>query len=200
MPIPALIWKPRSISVEPRRLRLLLALLVGLCICILATRASASDSIAGKVLRVFDGDTIEVLLNSGKIRVRLHGIDAPERDQPQSAAARAWLAQQVQNQSVRLEPITQDRYDRMVARVFLGERNINSELVAQGHAWAYRHYLHRSDRKLCELEAAARAARRGVWVDAEPQAPWEFRASKGRGPYTHYAATSAKDCRRAIGP
>jgi micrococcal nuclease len=199
MPIHVPIWKPRSISVKPRRLRLQLALLLGLCICTLLGKANAGEIIAGKVLRVFDGDTIEVLLESGNIRVRLHGIDAPERDQPQAATARAWLARQIQSQSVQLEPITQDQYDRVVARIFLGERNINSELVAQGHAWAYRHYMRRSDRKLCELEAAARAARRGVWVDAEPRAPWEFRASKGRGPYTHYAGTSAADCRRAIG-
>src|SRR5213075_253224 len=126
-----------------------------------------------------------------------HGVDAPERDQPGGAAATAWLTQQLRNQSVQLEPVSQDQYDRMVAVVHLQDRNINRELVQKGHAWAYRHYLRRSDAELCALEERARLKGAGLWAMAA-HAPWEFRASNGKGPFTTFSGT-AQDCIKAIG-
>jgi micrococcal nuclease len=201
MPIRAAISKPKSISVRPYGgLRRGVAVLLLLAFASsYASAVSASEVLVGKVTQVFDGDSVAVLLSSGRIRVRLHGIDAPERGQPHAAAARAWLRQQILQQEIRIEPISQDQYDRVVAQVHLGERNINQELVAEGYAWAYRHYMRRADRPLCALEAAARTARRGLWSDKAPHAPWEHRASKGMGPFTSYAVSSEADCRKAQG-
>ncbi len=154
--------------------------------------------LAGKVNRVIDGDTIDVLLSSGMIRVRLQGVDAPERDQPGGAAATTWLTQQLRDQQVLLEPVSQDQYDRMVAVVHLQDRNINRELVQTGHAWAYRQYLRRSDAELCSLEEQARLKGRGLWATAA-YAPWEYRATNGKGPFTSFDKSTAGECSRDIG-
>jgi micrococcal nuclease len=162
-------------------------------------KAAPATVLAGKVVRVIDGDTIDVLLSSGRIRVRLHGVDAPEREQSRGASATAWLEQQLRDQQVHLEPVSQDQYDRMVAVVHLKNRNINQELVKNGHAWAYRHYLRRGDTELCSLEERARLAGAGLWATtAHP--PWEFRATNGKGPFTAFAGATAQDCIKAIAP
>ncbi len=141
---------------------------------------AAGATLNGRVTRVFDGDTIDVTLSSGPIRVRLQGVDAPERDQLGGDAARQWLIPQLRDQQVSLEPVSQDQYDRMLAVVHLRNRNINRELVQAGHAWAYRHYLRREDRELCSIEERARRARSGLWATTA-HAPWEFRATSGKG-------------------
>jgi micrococcal nuclease len=161
-------------------------------------KAAPVTVLAGKVVRVIDGDTIDVLLSSGKIRVRLHGVDAPERDQSGGAAAAAWLTLQLRDKPVELEPVSQDRYDRMVAVVHLQERNINSELVHNGHAWAYRQYLRRRDAGMCSLEHRARLARAGLW-EKIAHAPWEFRATRGKGPFLDYTKTTVAECLKAVG-
>jgi micrococcal nuclease len=180
-------------------LLLLLLLLPGIATVQAAQRKPAPVTVlAGKVTRVIDGDTIDVLLSSGTIRVRLHGIDAPERDQPGGAAATGWLTQLLRDQPVQLEPVSQDQYDRMLAVVHLADLNINRELVQNGHAWAYRHYMRRADRPLCALEEDARNKSIGLW-SAAAHAPWEYRATNGKGPFADYSKTTAADCRKAIG-
>jgi endonuclease YncB( thermonuclease family) len=151
----------------------------------------------GRVLRVIDGYTLDVRLSSGQIRVRLHGIDAPERNQSGGAESTRWLHAVLQDADVNLEPVSQDQYDRLVAIVHLEGTNINESLVRAGHAWAYRRYLRRTDRGWCDLEHAAREARVGLWAAGAPHAPWEFRATRGRGPFTDHSGSNAGDCRRA---
>jgi micrococcal nuclease len=139
-----------------------------------------------------------LLLSGGTIRVRLHGVDAPERDQPGGAASTEWLVQQLRDQMVLLEPVSQDQYDRMVAVVHRDDLNINRELVRSGHAWAYRQYLRRSDAELCSLEEKARLKGAGLWA-AAAHAPWEYRATSGKGPFSDYRKSTVAECRRALG-
>jgi endonuclease YncB( thermonuclease family) len=137
---------------------------------------SPNPVLSGKVTRVGDGDTIQVNLQSGRMKVRLASIDAPERGQPGGREATAALAARVKGRQVALEVVEQsDGYDRMVAVVWLGDENVNEWLVRQGHAWAYRgRYLH--DRQYCVVERAAREAGLGLWSRAERNyAPWEWR-------------------------
>ncbi|HMA11962.1 MAG TPA: thermonuclease family protein [Steroidobacteraceae bacterium] len=162
----------------------------------LPTARPAEAVLAGRVTRVIDGDTLDVLLASGRIRVRLHGIDAPERNQPGGSESRQWLQQRVLDQQVLLEPVSQDRYERMVAVVYLGDEILNRELLRAGQAWAYRSYLRAADRIFCDIEAAARLERRGVWAGVAVHAPWEFRRTEGQGPFTDYSRQSARDCWR----
>jgi micrococcal nuclease len=163
-----------------------------------AVRSDARSVLTGKVTRVIDGDTVDVLLSGGAIRVRLHGVDAPERNQPGGAAATAWLTQQLSGLQVMLEPVSQDQYDRMVAVLHREDRNINRDLVQTGHAWAYRRYMRREDEQLCRLENRARRKRAGLW--AQPaHAPWEFRATDGKGPFSDFGKSTASQCSKAIG-
>jgi len=138
-----------------------------------AAPPAAESVLLGRVDHVADGDTVTVRIDGERRRVRLHQIDAPEHDQPGAAAARRALAGKVDGQYVRLRVATVDDYGRLVAGVFLGERDINRELVREGHAWAFRRYL--EDRSLLDDEAAARRAGRGLWAGDEPVAPWEWR-------------------------
>jgi len=151
-----------------------------------AARAPAADGVAhpaesavvleGTVVRVTDGDTVNVDLASGRVRVRLASIDAPERGQPGGREATAALASRVKGHVVYLEPVEQtDGFGRMVAVLWLGDQDINAWMVRQGWAWAFRGpYLH--DPQYCALEHQARKKRVGLWSwTGRNYAPWEWR-------------------------
>lgn len=127
-----------------------------------STLAQSSPVLVGTVIKVTDGDTIKVQLSSGPINVRFDSIDAPESNQPHGAQAKNALAQLVAGKTVELDVISQDRYERLVAVVFIGDINVNERLVRDGHAWAYREYL--KDSAFCRWEDEARKAKRGVWA------------------------------------
>ena len=155
----------------------------------------------GRVTAVTDGDSIKVELDSGLIEVRMHSIDAPERDQPGGAEAREALTRRLGNTAVALEPVEQDQYGRMIAVVYQSDANVNAWLVREGHAWVYRQYAR--DARYCEAELAARAAGRGVWAGAavEQKAPWEWRAVKRgrRVGYSDYTGETLERCVAALG-
>ncbi len=156
--------------------------------------------LVGKVVYVYDGDTIKVQLDSGPIVVRLHSIDTPEHDQPWGPEATAALAGRVQGRQVSLSVVTQDSYERLVADVFIGDESINAWMVQQGNAWAYRHYL--EDSNFCVWEAEARSAGLGIWSRPSGtwRAPWQWRAA-GRGEpvaYTGYRNETVAQCVAAM--
>jgi endonuclease YncB( thermonuclease family) len=161
----------------------------------------ASPVLAGHVLRIVDGDTLDVLLASGRIRVRLYGVDAPEGRQAGGRAAALWLRQQLQDADVELQPRQQDRYERLVAVVFHRDRNVNLALLQAGQGWAYRHYLRRSEREYCAAEAAARLAGRGLWAlpAAQQLPPWEFRRPRQPAPTQGVGAAALPACVAALG-
>jgi len=149
----------------------------------------------GTVVGVVDGDTVDVRLNSGMIRVRLQAIDTPERGQPYGDAAKQALVRIVFGKAVELEPYEQDRYDRLVARIWLGDVDVNAAMIKNGYAWAYRRYL--DDVRYCIYEFDARRARRGLWQASagERVAPWEWRRRKAlAGRFTDYAAQTVAEC------
>ena len=168
-----------------------------------AIAADAHDQLprlTGQAIGVADGDTLDVRLESGMLRVRLHGVDAPERDQPWGKAAKQALSDLVYRKNVEIEPVTQDQYERMVARVWLGERSVDAELVAGGNAWVYRRYA--SEASYCSDEYEAREARRGLWSLPTEQwiAPWEWRhRERSRKPFTDYSAQTVAECVKSLG-
>jgi endonuclease YncB( thermonuclease family) len=156
-------------------------LTVGAACLLLAVAALAADPpkpqalLTAKVTKVNDGDSIEVQLETGAGRVRLSAIDTPEHDQPHGAEASAALKSLLpEGSSVELEVVTQDQFRRIVAVVWLqgaGERvNVNEKMLREGHAWAYRRYMR--DPRFCDIEAEARAAKRGLW--ARPVGDWVY--------------------------
>lgn len=136
---------------------------------------------AGKVVRIIDGDTLEVLHDRSPVRVRLEGIDCPEKAQPFGTKARQFAAELAFNELVTVKDHGKDRYGRTLGEVVLPDgRSLNQELVRAGFAWWYRRYS--KDKTLEALEAAARAEKRGLWADPHAVAPWDWR--RGKRPQT----------------
>lgn len=169
--------------------------LLALCCLLLSSPAAAWAATPIRVLPdctvtdVASGDTLTALCDGRKVLVSLYGIDAPEVErrsrktgrllrpgQPFGEEAKTVLEQKVAGNPVQLEVMTVDRGKRLVALVKVGEHLINREMIAEGWAWAYRHYLHgQYNVDFIVAEKAARAARNGLWQQHSPQAPWEFR-------------------------
>lgn len=148
------------------------------------TEPKASHVIVGEVVAIADGDTLTVL-DSEKVqhKIRLHGIDAPEKGQPFGTVARKAPGDKVHREQVRVAWKERDRYGRIVGDVYLDDRHINREMVADGFAWWYRKYAPK-DLALENAESEVRKERRGLWRDREPVPPWEWRKSKRQDPYT----------------
>lgn len=135
------------------------------------------EPFVGRVVGVSDGDTITVLSGSEQVRVRLNGIDCPERGQPFGDRAKRKASELAFGKDVTVRPFGTDRYGRTIADVTLPDRRLlNRELVAAGLAWHYRRYS--DDETLASLERRAREARLGVWSEPQPVAPWELRESR----------------------
>jgi len=127
------------------------------------------------VVAITDGDTIKVIMDGEQVKIRLHGIDAPEKKQAYGQAARDYAVELAGGEHVRLIGHGKDRYGRLIAEVILPDgRSMNHEMVSDGYAWWYRKYAP-NDKALEEAEARARSKRRGLWADDEPVAPWEWR-------------------------
>ena len=139
--------------------------------------------IIGKVVGVSDGDTITVLDASNKQhKIRLDGIVAPESAQDYGSRAKQSLSDLVFGKTVTVISQKKDRYGRVLGTVTLDGKDINLEQVQRGMAWAYRYraWEVRPEEPTPEeqAEAQARKERRGLWADASPIPPWDFRRGK----------------------
>lgn len=141
---------------------------------------SAATEYAGRVVGVLDGDTIDVLTVEKRVlRVRLSGIDAPERRQPFAAASKRAMSGLVFNNEVVVQGTKHDRYGRFVGKVLASGRDVNLAMVEQGFAWHYKAYA----REQTEAERAAygnaetlaREGKHGLWSEPGPVPPWAFR-------------------------
>lgn len=146
---------------------------------LLATSLHAAEY-QGKVIGVSDGDTITVLDSSKtQHKVRLAGIDAPEKAQAFGNRSKQSLSDLVYMKDVTIETNKIDRYGREIGKVIHNGADVCLEQVKRGMAWCYRDYRYEQspeDRVLYEaVEDAAKAARVGLWHDKEPVAPWEWR-------------------------
>ena len=149
---------------------------------VLAAAAAHAD-LTGQVVRILDGDTLEVLVDLRPTRVRLAEIDAPEKRQPFGTRSRQALADLVFRKTVTVKEAGQDRYGRTIGTVLVDGQSANRAMVQAGMAWAYRAYL--VDTSLLKVEAQAREARTGLWADPAPVAPWEWRAAEKSGRTEH---------------
>ena len=138
-------------------------------------RVAAHQEITGKVIEVYDGDTITVLSPENmKYRVRFYGIDAPEAAQEYGITSRDILREKILGKNVAVKVMDVDRYQRAVGKVTAGSRYINLEMVREGAAWHYTAYAGNSF-DLYEAEKAARKQKLGLWIDSDPQEPWQWR-------------------------
>ncbi|MFZ4731789.1 MAG: thermonuclease family protein [Pirellulales bacterium] len=129
---------------------------------------------AWRVVGVHDGDTITCLdENNVQQKVRLAEIDAPEIGQDYGKVSREALADLVFGKTVQVVDQGKDRYGRWIGRVSVGGTDVNRQLVATGNAWHYSAYS--QDASLAGLQAQAQAQRKGLWAQADPVAPWDYR-------------------------
>ena len=137
--------------------------------------ASADGSISGRVVGVADGDTLTVLDDAnGQHKIRLAGIDAPEKAMPFGQVGKQRLSELCYNKQATVEVVNTDRYGRTVGDVTCDGVHANAEMVRGGNAWVYRHY-DKGFESLYALEEAAKEARLGLWADENPTPPWEWR-------------------------
>ena len=171
------------------------ALLILLCVA----AAHARADFCGRVVKVHDGDTLTVLAGGVERRVRLVGIDAPERGQPHGSAARRGLAARVGGRVVQVIERGTDSYGRTLGSVLVAGSDVNAAQVRDGYAWVYRRF--ENDPALIAQEAEAKAAGRGLWRDPEPLPPWVWREryppkAAAQGALSPAAAVTQQEARR----
>jgi endonuclease YncB( thermonuclease family) len=137
------------------------------------TDVARSQEVQAKVTFVPDGDSLVVVVDGREERVRLLGIDAPEKGQPFANRSRELTRSLCAAKTITLVPHERDKYGRILAEAFVGGVNVGHQLVTAGLAWSY----HEEDAGLEAIESDARAARRGLWSQPDPVPPWQWRQS-----------------------
>lgn len=179
---------------RPRRLALLLW--IGAWLLSHSTLAGAAVLLKGKVVGVTDGDTI-VVLDASRVqhRIRLAGIDAPERSQAFGQVSKRALGQMVFQREADVFVMKTDRYGRSVGRVVVGGKDVCLEQIRSGLAWFYAEYemeLVPPDRaRYSEAMRDAKRARRGLWSDPHAEPPWVYRRSRRGGSFSRGQRSAA---------
>ena len=156
---------------------------LALALALFYALTASAEELTGKVIRVADGDTITVLSSANQQhKIRLMGIDAPEKGQPFGNASRESLASMVAGRNVSVEWHKRDRYGRLVGQVFADSHDVGLVQIERGMAWHYKAY-EREQRPAdaqayAGAEVEAKAARRGLWADPGSVPPWEWRRAR----------------------
>jgi endonuclease YncB( thermonuclease family) len=151
-----------------------------LCVAVIVLWAftARAGALSGQVVKVVDGDLLEVLHHGKAERVRLNGIDCPEKGQAYGDQARQATADLVSGKEVMLNTYGPDKDGRTLADVLLSDgTNVNYTLVKEGWCWWYRKYAP-GNRKLEGFEKEARDGKKGLWAEPNPVPPWEWRKKK----------------------
>lgn len=139
-------------------------------------QSNQPKSFIAKVIRIIDGDTMEVLYGELPIKLRLAHIDCPEKrgKQPYGNAAKQALSDLCFAQNVKIEWSSKDRNGRYISVIYNNAgQNVNQEMVKMGMAWHYKKYS--NEKIYSELENKAKADKIGLWQDPNPIAPWDWR-------------------------
>lgn len=158
-------------------IRLMITVLV-LSLSISLTQSAEKRIWRGVPVRVIDGDTIRIKRQDEEIRVRLYGIDCPEKDLRYSRQVKAFVEEAIDGKTLAVEELYLDRYKRSVCIITVDGRVLNRELVAAGLAWVYPLYC--TDKVLCDEwrndEIQAREKALGIWsLESAPTPPWRHR-------------------------
>ncbi|HOV12371.1 MAG TPA: thermonuclease family protein [Bacteroidales bacterium] len=139
------------------------------------------DTITGKVVAVIDGDTYDVLVKGDtSLRVRMEGIDAPEKGMAFYKVAKKYLSDLCFGKNVKVLVTGIDGHSRVLGFTFVDDNlELSHEMIKAGYAWHFKKYS--KDKNLASLEQEARKAGIGLWYDENPIAPWEFRKLMRQG-------------------
>lgn len=152
----------------------------------LVPAASYADQLVGKVIKITDGDTVNVLTNDNHThKIRLSGIDAPEKKQAFGNRSKQALAELIDGKTVSVEFNKLDRYKRVVGKITFNGLDVNLRQIKLGLAWHYKKYEKEQDvddRSIyANAEYIAQRDKVGLWYDENPIAPWDFRKQKREG-------------------
>ena len=159
------------------------------------TRADTA-ALVGESIAVQDGDSFVLRTPDGrKLRIRIAGIDAPEKGQPFADVSRRHLAAMLRGRSLQVEVRKLDAFGRHVARIDAGEGDVALAQLEAGMAWFFRRYADdqppEERRRYAQAEERARTASAGLWRDPSPEPPWNFRRRAGSA-----ARSRTARCRR----
>lgn len=146
-------------------------------------KSTTAQVIEGRVVAVVDGDTIEVVDASNTLtRIRIRGIDAPEKAQAFGSASKQQMSSLVFNRDVRVFWQEKDRYGRTLGRVDVDGHDVGLQMVQAGMAWHFKRYENSQPPEerivYANAELEARQSKTGLWADTSPVAPWDYRKSK----------------------
>ena len=137
-----------------------------------------SEEFNGQVVRVVEGDTLEIMHLGKPERVRLHGVDCPEVGQPYGERARRYTSTHTLRKTVTVIVSDVDKDGQTVGQVILPDMsNLNIVLISAGLAWWHETNAP-EDKILMDVQASAKAGRRGLWADPDPLPPWEWKKDK----------------------
>lgn len=149
-------------------------------LALLTAIAGHAGTLEGRIIGIADGDTVTLLDGSNsQHKIRLAGIDAPEKKQAFGTRSKESLSDIVFGKTVTVETGKIDRYGRTIGKILVNDTDANLEQIKRGMAWHYRTYQReqrpqdRSSYAAAEIDA--RTAKRGLWQDADPTPPWNFR-------------------------
>ena len=145
-----------------------------------STAISAGPLTPGLVVAISDGDTITLLTeDKQQLKIRLAGIDTPEKKQAFGTKARDHLASRIFKHDVEVDLRKKDQYGRYLGVIYISGVDINQSMIQDGYAWFYKHYAKDQPKeeaqRYAKAEADARSKQRGLWSDPNPVPPWEFR-------------------------
>ena len=156
-----------------------LTILCGLWLLWSWTTAAAGEQFAAEAVEIIDGDSFWVVAAGRRVEIRLWGVDCPEWTQPYSREAEEKTSQLLMGKELLVQTEDTDVYGRTVAQVFVGEQNINEELVRQGAAWVFSRYCRQP---ICSqwrtLQEEAQQQGVGLWSLPNPEPPWVKRRGK----------------------
>lgn len=133
----------------------------------------SAQTLKGKVVRVSDGDTVVLLdADNTQQKIRLHSMDAPENGQPYGDKSKEYLSSLIAGKTVVIDMKGTDQYKRILGVVYLGDTNINAEMIRAGYAWNYKYS---KDKYYIKLQEKAKAEKKGLWKDKNAIDPWEWR-------------------------
>ena len=159
-------------------MKIIIALILALTSC-----TSFADQLVGKVIKVTDGDTVNVLTSDFEThRIRLSGIDAPEKRQAFGSRSKQALAGLIDGKTVNVEYNKLDKYQRVVGKITFNGQDVNLRQIKLGLAWHYKKYEKEQDVEdrsiYANAEYLAQRDKLGLWTDANPIAPWDYRKQK----------------------
>lgn len=140
---------------------------------LLASTATHSKEFYAPVVAVLDGDTVLIKRTKGIAKVRLAGIDAPEKAQPFGETSKRSLANLVAGKQIKIVSVAVDQYGRIVGKINVDDLDVNAEQIRLGMAWEYSRF--HNNAALLALQEEAKSVPRGLWAMSQPTPPWEWR-------------------------